>query len=149
MATVSRILGLDYGERRIGVAISDPLGITAQGLETLVRESREKDFRALERIVESRQVVRIVVGMPKRMDGTLGRQAQRVERFVQELRDRLRVPVETWDERLTSVEAERVLREGTRPRARKKGLVDRLAAVFILQGYLDWIASRGEPVGAE
>ena len=137
MATVPRILGLDYGERRIGLAISDPLGITAQGLDPLFRNDREKEVRALRTIVETRTVELIVIGMPMRMDGTTGRQARRVEKFAQELRDRLGIPVETWDERLTTVEAERILREDPRKRARKKGLADRLAAVFILQGYMD------------
>ncbi|MEE8183735.1 MAG: Holliday junction resolvase RuvX, partial [Acidobacteriota bacterium] len=101
------------------------------------RKDREKDFRALRSIVDTRKVERIVIGMPIRMDGTPGRQARRVEKFAQELRDRLGLPVETWDERLTTVEAERILREDPRKRARKKGLADRLAAVFILQGYMD------------
>ena len=140
MTTVSRILGLDYGERRIGVAISDPLGITAQGMETLVRKDREKDFQALGSIIDSHDVERIVIGLPIRMDGTSGRQAQRVEKFAQQLRDRLGIPVETWDERLTTVEADRILREDPRKRSRKKGLADRLAAVLILQGYMN----RGE-----
>lgn len=137
MPTLSRILGIDYGEKRIGLAISDPLRITAQGIDTLERHGWEEDLGAIRKIVTQHQVERVIVGLPRRMDGTIGRQAQRVEDFVRRLVEGIGLPVETWDERLTTVAAERALLEGSVRRRKRKSLRDRLAAVFILQGYLD------------
>lgn len=144
LPTLFRILGIDYGEKRIGLAVSDPLRITAQGIDTLESRGWEKDLRALREIVARQQVERVVVGLPRRMDGTIGRQAQRVEDFVRRLAEGIGLPVETWDERLTTVAAERALLEGSVRRSKRKLLRDRLAAVFILQGYLDARSSRLE-----
>ena len=137
MPTLSRILGIDYGEKRIGLALSDPLRITAQGIDTLERRGWQEDLRAIREIVTRQQVERVIVGLPRRMDGTIGRQAQRVLDFVGRLAEGIGLPVETWDERLTTVAAERALLEGSVRRRKRKLLRDRLAAVFILQGYLD------------
>ncbi len=137
LPTLSRILGIDYGEKRIGLAISDPLRITAQGIDTLERRGWEEDLGAIREIVTQHQVEKVIVGLPRRMNGTIGRQAQRVEDFVRRLAEGIGLPVETWDERLTTVAAERALLEGSVRRKKRKLLRDRLAAVFILQGYLD------------
>ena len=144
MPTLSRILGIDYGEKRIGLALSDPLRITAQGIDTPERRGWQEDLRAIREIVTRQQVERVIVGLPRRMDGTIGRQAQRVLDFVRILAEGIGLPVETWDERLTTVAAERALLEGSVRRSKRKLLRDRLAAVFILQGYLDARSSRLE-----
>jgi putative Holliday junction resolvase len=148
MTTLTRFLGIDYGEKRIGLAISDPLQITAQGMPTLVRSGGESDLQAIRTIVEEQNVSGIVIGLPRRMDGTLGTQARRVEAFAARLADYTGLPVDTWDERLTTVAAERALLEGAVRRKKRRGLRDRLAAVLILQGFLDRRAQRkqnGEP----
>lgn len=148
MTTHTRILGIDYGEKRIGLAISDPLLMTAQGLPTLVRKGGESDLQAIRCIIEENNVSGIVIGMPCRMDGTLGTQARRVEVFAARLASFTGVPVDSWDERLTTVAAERALLEGEVRRNKRRGLRDRLAAVLILQGFLDRRAMRernGEP----
>ena len=137
MTTIQRVLGIDYGEKRIGLAVSDPLGITAQGLETLERRGEEKDMRALQRTIDEWQVGTIVIGLPRHMDGSTGKQAGKVMRFADLLHRTTGRPVTTWDERWTTVAAERVLIEGGVRRRRRKQLRDRLAAVLILQGYLD------------
>jgi putative Holliday junction resolvase len=142
MTTLTRILGIDYGEKRIGLAISDPLLITAQGMPTLVRKGGESDLQAIRNIVEERNVSGIVIGLPRRMDGTLGTQARRVEDFAARLAEITGLPVDTWDERLTTVAAERALLEGDVRRKKRRGLRDRLAAVLILQGWLDRRAQR-------
>ncbi|MBI4161039.1 MAG: Holliday junction resolvase RuvX [Acidobacteria bacterium] len=142
-STLGRILGLDYGEKRIGLAISDPLRLTAQGLPTLERRSLEEDLRAIRDLIRANEVVGIVIGMPRRMDGTLGEQARRVQRFAEHLRRETGLPVEDWDERLTTVAAERALLEGSVRRRDRRHLRDRIAAVLILQGYLDRLAAGG------
>lgn len=135
-----RILGLDVGARRIGIAVSDPLGITAQGLETLERRNKRSDFAELERVIRQFGVKEIVVGLPLRMSGLEGRQAEKMQVFAEDLRKRFRLPVHLWDERLTSAEANRLLRE-TQLSIEKRGkAVDRMAAVLILQG---WMERRG------
>ena len=147
MTTIRRVLGIDYGEKRIGLAVSDPLGLTAQGLETLVRSGEEKDVRALQQTIEKWEVVTIVIGLPRHMDGTAGEQAGKVERFAERLRQATGRTVTTWDERLTTVAAERILIEGGVRRQQRKSLRDRLAAVLILQGYLDRQQQRWEEEG--
>jgi putative holliday junction resolvase len=132
-----RILGLDVGSRRIGVAISDPLGITAQGLETLQRRNKRLDFEALEQIVRENEVREIVVGLPLRMSGAEGTQSERMQVFAEDLRKRFRIPVHLWDERLTSAEANRLLRETELSIEKRAKAVDRMAAVLILQGWMD------------
>ncbi len=132
-----RILALDVGDRTIGLALSDELGLTAQGRPTLQRQNLRRDLEALSHLVTEEGVGEVVVGLPLRLDGHPGPQAEKVLAFVESLRATLPVPVTTWDERLTSVAAERVLLEGGVRRAQRKAVRDRLAAVLILQGYLD------------
>jgi putative Holliday junction resolvase len=132
-----RLLGLDVGDARIGVALSDETGVLASGLPTLERVGPRKDVKAIASLVREREVGGIVVGLPRKLDGSLGPQAEKVLAFVEALRASVRVPVDTWDERFSTVEAERTLREAGASRAERKASVDRVAAVLILQGYLD------------
>ena len=125
------------GSRRIGLAVSDPLGITAQGLETLQRRNKRHDFDCLERVIGEYEVKEIVVGLPLRMSGAEGAQAEKMQAFAEELRRRFRLPVHLWDERLTSAEANRLLRETDLSIAKRGKAVDRMAAVLILQSWMD------------
>jgi putative Holliday junction resolvase len=134
------MLGLDVGARRIGIAISDPLGITAQGLDTLHRQNKRLDFEKLEKIVREYGVTQIVVGLPLRMSGLEGTQAEKMQLFAEELRKRFQLPVHLWDERLTSAQANRLLRETEMSIKRRGQVVDQMAAVLILQSFMD---SRG------
>jgi putative holliday junction resolvase len=131
-----RILAIDYGSRRMGLAVSDPLGITAQGLETLERKNKRSDFARLEKTVREYQVREIVLGNPLRMSGEAGTQSQKVAEFAEELRQRFLIPVHLWDERLTSAEANRLLREAELSIRKRAQAVDRMAAVLILQSFL-------------
>jgi putative Holliday junction resolvase len=133
----ARVLGLDVGSRRIGIAISDPLGITAQGLETLQRRNKRTDLTALERVIHDYAVKEIVVGLPLRMSGAEGTQSRKMQLFAEELRKRFRLPVHLWDERLTSAEANRLLRETELSIEKRAKAVDRMAAVLILQGWME------------
>jgi putative holliday junction resolvase len=139
-----RILALDVGKRRIGVAISDELGLTAQGLETLQRKNNREDYAALARVAAEKQVSLILVGNPVNMSGREGRQAEWVRQFAEALSARTGLPVKMWDERLTTVEAERVLRQSGISIQKRARAVDRLAAVLLLQSYLDALALGGE-----
>lgn len=132
-----RVLGLDVGARRIGVAVSDPLGITAQGLETLQRKNKKHDFQFLERIIREYEVREIVVGLPLRMSGEEGTQAEKIQAFAEDLRKRFALPVHLWDERLTSAEANRLLRETDLSIEKRGKAVDRMAAILILQGWME------------
>jgi putative Holliday junction resolvase len=132
-----RILALDIGARRVGVAVSDPLGWTAQGLPTLARESDAQLIGALRGLVRELGVERVVIGLPKNMNGSLGPQARKALAFADALRAALALPVETWDERLTTVAARRSMAEGGLARRKRRGAVDRVAAQLILQGFLD------------
>ncbi len=132
-----RVLGLDVGSRRIGVAVSDPLGITAQGLETLQRKNKRHDFGHLERVIRQYEVKEIVVGLPLRMSGAEGTQSEKMRTFAEELTRKFRLPVHLWDERLTSAEANRFLRETELSIEKRGKAVDRMAAVLILQGWME------------
>ncbi|HUO25230.1 MAG TPA: Holliday junction resolvase RuvX [Candidatus Aquilonibacter sp.] len=132
-----RVLGLDVGTRRIGMAVSDPLGLTAQGIETLQRRNRKTDFDYLAKVIGQCEVKEIVVGLPLRMSGEEGTQAEKIQSFAAELRKRFGLPVHLWDERLTSVEANRLLRETDLSIEKRGKAVDRMAAVLILQGWMD------------
>ena len=134
---MARIVGLDVGDRRIGVAVSDALGLSAQPSPTVTRRSLAEDVTAIERLVASCEAAEVVVGLPKTLNGTIGPQAQKVLAFADALKARLAVPVTTWDERFTTVEAERVLLEADMSRAKRKKVIDGLAAGLILQGYLE------------
>ncbi len=135
-SAAGRLLALDVGSRTIGLAISDPLGITAQGLPTLRRTSKRADLQSLADLIRRHGISEIVVGYPLRMSGEAGSQAQKVEALAEELRRRFHLPVHLWDERLTTAEAQRVLRETDMSIRRRGQVVDRLAAVLILQAFL-------------
>ena len=132
-----RILALDVGEKRIGLAVSDPLGITAQGLEVLTRKDRAADLNRLLEVARQWGVQRVVVGLPRHMNGRLGSSAPQILELVEILQKTLGVEVVTWEERLTTVEAERVLLQADVSRRRRRQVVDQLAAVLILQNFLD------------
>jgi len=135
--SLSRVLGLDVGSRRIGVAISDLLGITAQGLETIQRRNKRTDLAALEKVIVEHGVSEIVVGLPLRMSGAEGIQAEKMQLFAEELRKRFKLPVHLWDERLTSAQANRLLRETEMSIKRRGEVVDQMAAVLILQSWME------------
>ena len=135
-----RIMGLDYGSKTIGVAVSDPMGLTAQGLEIIRREEENKlrkSLRRIEELAKEYQVEEIVLGFPKNMNNTIGEWAEKSLQLKETLERRLGLPVIMWDERLTTVEADRTLIEAGVRRENRKKYVDMIAAVFILQGYLD------------
>jgi putative Holliday junction resolvase len=132
-----RVLGLDIGEKRIGVALSDPGGIIAGALEVVERESQDAALEQIIALVREHGAERIVVGMPLSLNGTPGKQAHVVQSFVELLEQRTGIPVETWDERLSTVAAERMLVEAGVKRDKRKKSIDSIAAAFILQGYLD------------
>ena len=132
-----RFLGLDIGSKRIGLALSDELGITAQGLPTLNRTTPGNDIRKLLEIVSQHKVEKIVIGLPKNMNGTLGKSAEQVLAFIQEMKVKTAIPVDVWDERLSTVAVNRTLISANVSRRRRKEVVDKLAAVYILQGFLD------------
>jgi putative Holliday junction resolvase len=132
-----RILGLDVGSRRIGVAVSDPLGITAQGLETLQRRNKRHDLAEIEKVILEYEVHEIVIGLPLRMSGAEGTQSEKMQGFAGELRKRFRLPVHLWDERLTSAEANRLLRSTELSIEKRAKAVDRMAAVLILQSFME------------
>ncbi len=137
-----RILGLDYGSKTVGVAVSDPLGLTAQGVEIIRRKSENKMRQTLARIEElaaQYQAEKIVLGLPKNMDNTLGDRAEKSLELKGILERRTGLAVVMWDERLTTVSANRVLMEEGVRRERRKERVDEIAAIFILQGYLDYL----------
>jgi putative holliday junction resolvase len=139
-----RILGLDYGSRRIGVAICDELGMTAQGVDTIVRKNRDADLAVIAGYIERFAVEEIVVGYPLRLDGTDGIQCEKVNRFIRRLQARFPIPIIRRDETLSTKEAEEILRETGVRREKRRGIVDRLAACIILQGYLDATAGEGK-----
>jgi putative Holliday junction resolvase len=129
-----RILGLDIGDKRIGVAVSDGLGLTAQGLTTV---QRENCIDALRDLIKEYEVESIVVGIPKMLNGSIGIQSEKVLQYADELRKALSVPISLWDERLSTVSAEKVLVQANMSRKKRKGVRDKVSAVLILQNYLD------------
>jgi putative Holliday junction resolvase len=139
--TLNRILALDVGTKTIGQAVSDPLGITAQGLETIRRRNKRADFGSLERTIRRFHISELVVGYPLRLSGAPSAQTQAVQEFAEELRKKFSLPVHLWDERLTSAEANRVLRLAEASIQKRAQAVDRMAAVLILQSFLE--ARRG------
>jgi putative Holliday junction resolvase len=132
-----RILGLDVGDKRIGVAVSDPLGMTAQGVTVIRREGEERDLERLGRLARELGVGQVVVGLPRRTDGTLGTAARVVGDFAARLERVLGIPVVLWDERFTSAAAEKLLVSADVGRARRKRVIDQVAAALILQNYLE------------
>ena len=141
-----RIIGLDYGTKTVGVAVSDSLGITAQAVETITRKEGNKLRQTLARIealIDEYNVEEIVVGLPKNMNNTIGERAEACRDFADKLERRTGLPVIMWDERLTTVSADNVLKECGVRRENRKAVVDKIAAVFILQGYLDYKSNSG------
>jgi len=133
-----RILALDVGDRRIGVAISDVNQVLARSLQVIERRSRQEDFAAVARLVEEYEVEKVVVGYPRSLDGSVGSQARKVERYAGRLAKALTVPVLLWDERLSTVTAERLMREGrSRSKKKQRQEMNAVAAAVILQDYLD------------
>jgi putative Holliday junction resolvase len=132
-----KVVGLDIGEKRIGVAVSDELGCTAQGLQVLERKGLDADLESLKALLTDEKASAVVVGLPKNMDGSLGQGAQRVLSFVNYLESTVSVPVILWDERWTTAEATRVLLEADLTRRKRRKVVDKVAAALILQGFLD------------
>jgi putative Holliday junction resolvase len=142
IAAPGRILGLDVGARRIGIAVSDPLGFTAQGLATLQRRNRRYDLGELRKVLAKYEVCEIVVGNPLRMSGQSGTQAAKMEIFAGQLKQAFSLPVHLWDERLSTAEAHRLLDETGIRDSRRKEVIDKMAAVLILQSFLDARAAR-------
>ena len=132
-----RIMALDVGSRTIGIACSDALLMTAQGIETIRRTYLENDFNRLRELISEYEVHELVVGMPKNMNGTKGDRAEKTEEFVEKMKAVIDLPVTFWDERLSTVMAERKLIAADVSRKKRKGVIDKMAAVVILQGYLD------------
>jgi len=130
-------MGLDIGSRTIGIAISDELGLTAQGLKTLARKSMREDLKEISETIAQLGIEKIVVGLPKNMDGTIGKQAEAVLEWIKAAEEKINLPILTWDERLSTVEASKVLLEADLSRRKRKRMIDKLAAVLILQGYLN------------
>jgi putative Holliday junction resolvase len=132
-----RVLGLDVGSRTIGMAVSDPLGITAQGLPTLRRTNKRGDYARLDSVLREYAVAEIVVGYPLRLSGAEGTQSEKMQVFAEELRKKFKLPVHLWDERLTSSQANRILRDADLSIKRRGEAVDRMAAVLILQSWME------------
>lgn len=132
-----RILGLDVGARRIGIAVSDPLGVTAQGLTTLQRRNRGHDFGELRKLLEEHEIREIVIGNPLRMSGDIGAQAEKMAGFAAQVEKAFSIPVHLWDERLSTAEAHRLLDQTGIRDSRRKAVIDKMAAVLILQSFLD------------
>ncbi|WML45491.1 Holliday junction resolvase RuvX [Neobacillus sp. PS3-40] len=134
-----RILGLDVGSKTVGIALSDELGWTAQGLKTLKinEEKSEFGFEEIGEIIKEYQVSQVVIGFPKNMNGTIGPRGEASKQFANEIEQRFSLPTVLWDERLTTMAAERVLLEADVSRKKRKKVIDKLAAVLILQGFLD------------
>lgn len=135
-----RIMSMDVGNKRIGIAVSDPLGITAQGLDTIVRTNKDTDIKKVGELIQTYQPDKIVIGLPKNMNGSIGEQGTRTQKFGELLESTFSIEVVYWDERLTTVSATRALIDGNVRRDKRKKQVDKLAAVLILQSYLDYLS---------
>lgn len=136
-----RILGLDIGQKTIGVAISDPLGFTAQGITTIRRKKKEEDINEVVNLCKEYSVETIVVGLPKNMNGSIGFAGEKIMEFTELLKDSVECKIELWDERLTTVAAHRAMLEADLSRNKRKKIVDKIAATYILQGYLDRLSN--------
>jgi putative Holliday junction resolvase len=132
-----RTMGLDYGDKTIGVAVSDELGWTAQGVETIRRTTAERDFARLKQLAREYGVGEVVVGLPKNMNGTIGPRGEICIAFAREVEAALQLPVHLWDERLTTASAQRTLLAADVSRKKRKAVIDKMAAALILQGYMD------------
>ena len=136
-----RILGLDIGQKTIGVAISDPLGFTAQGITRIRRKKKEEDINEIINLCKEYVVETIVVGLPKNMNGSIGFAGEKIMEFTELLKDSVECKIELWDERLTTVAAHRAMLEADLSRGKRKKIVDKIAATYILQGYLDRLSN--------
>ncbi len=132
---------MDVGDKTIGVALSDELGWTAQALEVIPRRNLKEDIKRIKEIIDDYKIEELIVGLPKNMHGGEGRQAKKVLEFIKAVQSKINLPLKTWDERFTTLQAERTLLEGNLSRAKRKKIIDKVAAQVILQGYLD---SRGQ-----
>lgn len=142
-----RVIGLDYGSKTVGVALSDPLGLTAQGLETITRKDENKlrkTYARIESLIREYEVEKIVLGYPKNMNDTEGERVQKTLAFKEALERRTGLEIILWDERMSTVASERILMEGHVRREDRKTYIDKMAAVFILQGYLDYLSFSAE-----
>lgn len=139
-----RVMGLDVGEKTIGVAVSDSTGLIAQGVEIIKRSCLEKDFSRINTLAQSYEVDKIIIGLPLNMNKSEGPGAKKARSFGKKLISHLNIPVIFWDERLTTVAAQRMLINADLSRAKRKKVIDKMAAVFILQNYLDWEKSKKE-----
>lgn len=149
MNEIGRILAIDYGARRIGIAVSDPLRVTAQSLPTIEVKSLQQIISALEAIINEKKVAEIVVGMPLNLKGETTAAAQKVEEFIQQLQQRFKLPVHCWDERWTSVAAQRTIREFGKSPSRHKEKVDQISALLILQSFLDHLNLKNQQAKQE
>lgn len=136
-----RVLGLDLGQKTIGVAISDPLGYTAQGITTIRRKTKKEDIDELKKVCAEYNVEKIVIGLPKNMNNTIGFAGEKILEFSEIIKEEVCNNIEMWDERLTTVQAHRAMLEADMSRAKRKKIVDKVAATYILQGYLDRISN--------
>lgn len=132
-----RILGIDYGDVRIGIAVSDPLGITAQAIEVIRRQTGIDDVKRIGQLIQAYDVQKIVLGFPKNMNGTIGPRGELTREFAQQLEEEFGLPVVLWDERMSTIAAERILIEADLRRKKRKQVVDKMAASIILQNYMD------------
>ena len=132
-----RILGIDLGEKRIGISISDELGITAQGLPTIISKNEIEDIKSIKIVIDQYNVEKIILGLPRNMNGSIGPQAKKAMLFAEKIKDHCKVSVEMIDERLTTSTAEKILIQGNRSRKKRKKVIDKMSAVLILQTYLD------------
>jgi len=135
-----RILGLDVGKKTIGVAVSDPLGFTAQGLTTIRRTKKEQDIQEIKKFCDEYDVKVIVIGLPKNMNGTIGPSGEITMSFGKLIEEELEIEIKFWDERLTTVAAHKAMIEADLSRSKRKQIVDRVASTYILQGYMDLIS---------
>ncbi|NTW04838.1 MAG: Holliday junction resolvase RuvX [Peptococcaceae bacterium] len=137
-----RIMGLDLGDKTIGIAVSDPMGWTAQSVEVIRRgEGRKKEVARLGELIKHYEVEMILLGLPKNMNGTLGERGHKSLEYSEFIKKKFNLPVEMWDERLSTVSAERILLEADMSRGKRKKIIDKMAAAVILQGYLDFRAN--------
>ena len=139
---MDRILAIDYGDKRIGIAISDPLGITAQGLETIIVLRKNAHFIKIKEIIERENVKKILVGLPLNMNGTKGERVKKTEKFIENLKKFIDLQIILWDERLTSIEAKRIIISLGEKTGKNKEKVDRIAAALLLENYLESISDQ-------
>lgn len=138
---MKRILGIDYGDVRVGLAISDPLGITAQGIDNLVINNSDKNFiSGIRKLIKEYDVDTIVIGYPKNMDGSLSKKSEKIDELILLIEEKLDVEVKKWDERLTTVSAYKTMRDLNIKQTKKNIFADKLAATYILEGYLKSIS---------